>query len=104
MTDRNGNNVACTWANNLAQACAITGPGGGAANGMTVSMADSTHLSIANANDDRTKSKGDRTYTYKLGVMLPGVNNYFISLDPTITNSGTKVVEEDDEGGDDEQD
>lgn len=91
VTDRNGNNVPCTWANTLGQACAITGPGGGAANGMTVSQPSPTQLSIANANDDQHKSKADRTYTYKLGVMLPSVNNYFISLDPTITNSGTKV-------------
>ena len=104
VTDRNGNNVACTWANNLAQACAITGPGGGAANGMTVSMADSTHLSVANANNDSSKSKANRTYTYKLGVMLPGVNNYFISLDPTITNTGGKVMDEDDQGGDNKGD
>lgn len=89
VTDRNGNNVPCTWANTLGQACAITGPGGGAANGMTVSQSSPTQLSIANANNDQNKpTTGDRTYTYKLGVMLPSVNNYFISLDPTIINTG----------------
>lgn len=91
VTDRNGNNVPCNWADNSPghQACAITGPGGGAANGMTVSQSSPTQLSIANANNDQNKpSPAERTYTYKLGVMLPSVNNYFISLDPTIINTG----------------
>ena len=100
VTDRGGNNVLCIWANTLAQACAITGPGGGTANGMTVSQSSSTQLSIANANNDQHKSKADRTYTYKLGVMLPNVNNYFISLDPQIINSGTKVMDGDEDEGD----
>jgi hypothetical protein len=94
VTDRSGNNVLCTWADNAPgrPACVITGPGGGAANGMTVSQSSTTQLSIANANSDQTKPKADRTYTYKLGVMLPSVNNYFISLDPTITNTGRTSV------------
>lgn len=92
VTDRNGNNVPCTWANNIAQACAITGPGGSAANGMVVTVPDTTHLTIADANNDLNKSKADRTYTYKLGVMLPTENNYFISLDPTIINTGAKFL------------
>ena len=101
VTDRNGSNVPCTWANNIAQACVITGPRGGSANGMAATIVDTTHLSIANPNDDRTKGPtADRTYTYKLGVMLPGVNNYFISLDPMIVNTGKKSPIEDDEDGD----
>ncbi|MCY7399057.1 MAG: hypothetical protein LH466_09520 [Sphingomonas bacterium] len=107
VTDRNGNTVPCAWADNSPGhlACAITGPGGGAANGMTVSPPSSTQLSIADANNDQRKSKTDRTYTYKLGVMLPSVNNYFISLDPTIINTGTKVIDEDEdkEGGDEDK-
>lgn len=92
VTDRNGNAVLCTWANNLAQACAITGPHGTAPTGMVVSVPDTTHLTIANANNDLRKPKADRTYTYKLGVMLPMVNDYFISLDPTIINTGAKML------------
>ena len=106
VTDRAGNNVPCSWATPLSQACAITGPNGGSANGMTASLPGSGPgiLSIANPNNDRTKPRSaDRTYTYKLGVMLPSVNNYFISLDPRIINSGpTSPIEDEDEvAGDD---
>jgi hypothetical protein len=56
---------------------------------MTVSLGSPTELSIANANNDRTRGPAhERTYSYKLGVMLPSVNNYFISLDPHIVNTG----------------
>ena len=104
VTDRNGNNVPCTWANNVAQACTIIGPNGGPANGMTATLVDTTHLSIANPNNDRSKGPtADRTYTYKPGVMLPSVNNYFIGLDPTITNTGKISPMEDDEGGDEDE-
>ena len=89
VVDRHGNAVACTWASPLSRACAITGPGAAPATGMAVSQPHATQIHIANINDDRDKAHpDDRSYDYKLGVMLPSVDNYFISLDPKITNTG----------------
>ena len=51
-------------------------------------------------HNDQSKSKANRTYTYKPGVMLPTVGNYFIGLDPTMTNSGTKVMDDDEDNDD----
>jgi hypothetical protein len=92
VTDRNGNNVPCIWAHPITKACVITGPGGVPTN-MIPTVTDPLHLTIANPNHDGTKPKvADRTYTYKLGVMLPTVGDYFIGLDPTIINTGPKFV------------
>ena len=108
VTDLNGNNVPCVWATPLSKACSIYAPDGTPATNMTVTQSPSTPLlmSIANPNNDQSKpSKAARTYTYKPGVMLPSVNNYFIGLDPTLTNSGRTAPMEDEEGPDeDDQD
>jgi hypothetical protein len=56
---------------------------------MTALLGSAIQVSIANENNDRQKGPtNERTYSYKLGVMLPSVNNYFISLDPHIVNTG----------------
>ena len=89
ITDRNGNPVAANWATPIGQGIAITGPGGGAANGMSANAPSNSQILLNNANNDRNQPQAQRTYTYKLGIMLPMYNNYFISLDPMIINTGS---------------
>lgn len=103
VKDRNGNPVQCVWATPMSKACSVYAPDGTPATNMTVTQNPSTPLlmSIANPNNDQSKSRANRTYTYKPGVMLPSANNYFIGLDPTMTNTGTKVIDGDDLDDDD---
>ena len=100
--DRNGNNLLSVWATPTSKACSVYAPDGSAATNMVVTQNSSTPLlmSIANPNNDQSKSKANRTYTYKPGVMLPTVDNYFIGLDPTMTNSGTRVMDDDEDNDD----
>ena len=103
VKDRNGNNVPCVWATPTSKACSVYAPDGSPATNMVVTRDPNTptFMTIANPNNDQSKSKANRTYTYKPGVMLPSANNYFIGLDPTMTNTGTKVIDGDDLDDDD---
>lgn len=103
VKDRNGNSVQCVWATPTSKACSVYAADGTPATNMVVSRdpGNPLYMTIANPNNDQSKSKANRTYTYKPGVMLPTVNNYFIGLDPSLTNTGTRVIDGD-EGGEDE--
>lgn len=106
VKDRNGNNVPCVWATPISKACSVYAPDGSPAINMVVSRDPNTptFMTIANPNNDQSKSKANRTYTYKPGVMLPTVNNYFIGLDPMMINSGIKTRDDDeDHQGEDEE-
>ena len=94
VTDRAGNNVPCVWATPVSKACAVYASDGSPATNMVVSRDPNvpTYMTMANPNNDQSKPKANRTYSYKPGVMLPTVNNYFISLDPTMINTGTKSM------------
>ena len=78
MFDMNGSPVHCVWATPIDKAIAITP----VSNDMKARMLNPMQIFL----DDNDKVAN--TYTYKLGVMLPAYNNYFISLDPQIVNTG----------------
>lgn len=80
--DVSGRPVRACWATPISRGCSIT-PSSPEMTSRYVGDPSNPMKILLDDNDD----DGNR-YTYKLGVMLPEHNNYFIGLDPVIVNKG----------------
>ena len=80
MFNKLGQHCAAQWATPIDKAITIT-PNDGE---MTASYTNNMTLFLDDSDNDADQ------YTYKLGFMMPGYGNYFVSLDPHIVNRGVK--------------